>query len=130
MSREDLLPVSRRDDDIWIVSFPKSGNTWVSFIIANIICVKLNIQWEVNFFNITGFTPDIHQGRHIPLDLGFFPFKRHIRSHSTFHPDYKNVIYVVRDPRSVVVSYFYFLRSLHGYTKIFVNKATCTHSMA
>lgn len=109
---ELLLPKMRRDDDIFIVSFPKSGNTWISFILANIIVERLNLDMEVNFFNFSGFIPNIHQGRQIPLDLGYFPFKRMIKSHASFQPGYKFVIYVLRDPRSVMVSYYRYLTGL------------------
>lgn len=116
MSSNDLLmPKLRRDDDIFIVSYPRSGNTWVLFIIANIIIEKLELDVEVNIFNIHGFVPDIHQGQNIPLDLGFFPFKRFIKSHATFHSGYKNIVYLIRDPRSVMDSYYNYLTGLGSY---------------
>lgn len=99
-------------DDVFLVSFPRSGNTWLSFILANIMVEKLGLDIEVNHFNIHGFIPDIHMGRDIPLDMGFFPFKRIIKSHSDFNPQYKNVIYILRDPRNVMVSYYKFMIGL------------------
>lgn len=107
-----LLPKLRRDDDIFLVSFPRSGNTWLSFILANIIIEKLDLDMEVNHFNIHGFIPDIHQGTDIPVDMGFSPFKRIIKSHAIFQPDYKNVIYILRDPQSVMLSYYRFTTGL------------------
>lgn len=106
------MPNIRRDDDIFLVSYPKSGNTWISFILANIIIQKLKLDIEVNNFNIHGFIPDIHQGQDIASDLGFFPFKRMIKSHGSFTPLYKNTIYIVRDPRSVLSSYYKFQTGL------------------
>lgn len=116
-SLESVLPRQRRDDDIFLVSYPKSGNTWISFIIANIIIERLALDVEVNNFNIHGFIPDIHMGQNIPLDAGFFPFKRIIKSHSDFRHEYLNVLYLLRDPRSVMVSYYKYLTGLglfHG----------------
>jgi len=110
-----LLPKIRRDDDIFLVSFPKSGNTWISFIIANMIIEKLGLDMMVNHFNIHGFVPDIHQGQDLPSDMGFFPFKRIIKSHAYYHPEYKNVLYILRDPRSVMVSYHKFVVGLDKY---------------
>lgn len=109
---DPLMPKIRRDDDIFLVSYPKSGNTWVSFILANIIVEKLNLDMEVNHFNIRGFIPDIQMGREIPMEPGYFPFKRMIKSHAMFHPKYRNVIYILRDPRSVMVSYYKYLLGL------------------
>lgn len=111
----DLIPKHSRDDDIFLVSYPRSGVTWISFLIANIISKTLNLNMTVNHFNIHGFVPDIHQGIDIPLDLGFFPFKRIIKSHSQYNPYYKNIIYILRDPRSVMVSYHKFLQGLEEY---------------
>ncbi len=107
-SHDPLLPKSRRDDDIFFVSYPRSGITWICFLLANIMVEKLGLDIEVNFFNIHGFVPDIHQGQDIPLDIGFFPFKRMIKSHAHFHSGYKNIIYILRDPRNVMVSYYEF----------------------
>jgi len=109
------MPKIRRSDDIFLVSFPKSGNTWISFIIANIMVLKLELGIEVNDFNIHGFVPAIHQSQDIPSDMGFFPFKRIIKSHAGFHSGYKNVLYILRDPRSVMVSYYKFLTGLGRY---------------
>jgi hypothetical protein len=115
-ANDHLMPKNRRDDDIFIVSYPRSGNTFISFIIANLMVEKLLLPIEVNFFNLHGFIPDIHQGREIPDDMGYFPFKRVIKSHSDFHPDYKNIIYIIRDPRSVMVSYYKYRVGLGNYT--------------
>ncbi|WP_035240280.1 sulfotransferase domain-containing protein [Desulfobacter vibrioformis] len=112
-----LIPQKIRYDDIYLVSFPKSGNTWISFILSNIIIEKLKLFIDVNFFNIHGFIPDIHMGQDIPESLEFFPFKRMIKSHSSFHPAYKYVIYLVRDPRSVMVSYHKFLTGIGRYSE-------------
>ncbi|MEJ2009981.1 MAG: sulfotransferase domain-containing protein [Acidobacteriota bacterium] len=109
------LPRDKRVDDIFLVSFPKSGNTWISFVLANIMVEKLGLDLEVNNFNIHGFIPDIHMGREIPLDMGFFPFKRVIKSHSDFNRGYINVIYLLRDPRAVMVSYHKHVRGLRRF---------------
>ena len=114
---ELLLPRIRRDDDIFIVSFPRSGNTWMLFILANIMVEVLNLKMKVNFFNIHGFIPDIHVGRDLPEYTGFFPFKRMIKSHSVYHPGYKNVIYIIRDPKNVMVSYYNYMVGLGHYDR-------------
>gem|GEM_PF-5099002 len=69
---EGLIPHIRRDDDIYLVSFPKSGNTWLSFIIANMMVEKLELGFRVNHFNLHGFTPDIHQARTYPQTSATF----------------------------------------------------------
>jgi len=90
------------DDDVFIVSYPKSGNTWVRFLIANL----LHSEDPVTFLNIEQIVPD--------PDLQSRRFLKHCRhprvmkSHHPFDPRYKRVVCLVRDPRDVAVSQYHF----------------------
>jgi hypothetical protein len=94
------------EDDIFIVSFPKSGNTWVRFLLSNIQNIKLTI----NFKNIDEYIPDIYKVNNFNLKKIQRP--RILKSHEYFHPKYKKVIYIVRDPRSLIVSYFFYEKKM------------------
>lgn len=111
------LPTKQRSDDIYLVSFPRSGNTWLSFLIANVINEYLNLKMSVNFFNIHFFVPDIHISKDVPVNLEFSPFRRIIKSHATTTKHYKHIIFLTRNPQDVMISYFYFLRDLGEYDK-------------
>lgn len=111
----NLLPVIPRHDDIFLVSFPKSGNTWLTFLIANVILRYLNIKQEVNFFNLHTIIPDIHQHKNISPILNYSPFKRIIKSHSSFNPYYNFIFLLIRDPRDVMVSFYYFKKKLNQF---------------
>lgn len=87
-------------DDIFLVSYPKSGNTWIRFLVGNLISDK-----TVNFSNIESIIPDIYQHNQSFFTKVSRP--RIIKSHEYFCPLYKKVIYVVRDPRDVAVSYYF-----------------------
>ncbi len=87
-------------DDIIIVSYPKSGNTWTRFLIANLLSSE-----AVTFSNIENIIPDIYQWDDAYLKLIKRP--RVLKSHEYFEPRYKKTIYIVRDPRDVVISYWY-----------------------
>src|SRR5215469_6599591 len=94
-------------DDTFIVSYPRSGNTWTRFLIANL----LHPNRSVSFANIETFIPDIHA---VPRKLlRTVPRPRVIKSHEYFDLRYKRVIYIVRDPRDIAVSYFHFHRKFH-----------------
>jgi len=91
-------------DDTFLVSYPKSGNTWLRFLVANLV-------WPENpaeFSQINRIIPDpeVNSKR----DLDRTPRPRIIKSHHYFDPRYKRIIYVVRDPRDVVVSQYHFHR--------------------
>lgn len=105
-----------RPDDVWLVSFPRSGNTWLNFLLANLMVKYCRKSVDFNIRTVHDIVPDIHYNKeNIPEDLGFYPFPRIIKSHAGYLPDYKRVIYIVRDPRDVMVSYYdYLTKKING----------------
>jgi hypothetical protein len=95
-------------EDVFLVSFPKSGNTWTRFLITGVqLWLETQGRAEPNFYNIHSFVPDIH----IQRISGWRPagiLPRIIKSHREFTTNYRRVIYVVRDVRDVVISRFHF----------------------
>jgi hypothetical protein len=89
-------------DDIFLVSYPKSGNTWTRFLIANLVYPEKN----PDFSNINDLLPDPEAMS--KRDLEQAPRPRILKSHQYFDPRYQKVIYIVRDPRDVVLSEYYF----------------------
>ena len=95
-----------REDDIFLVSFPKSGNTWTRFLLANL----LHPKQTATFANIHLLIPDADSTSKRHLDR--MPKPRIIKSHECFDPRYGRVIYIVRDPRDVAVSQYHYHRKL------------------
>ncbi|MGH9529854.1 MAG: sulfotransferase domain-containing protein [Terriglobales bacterium] len=89
-------------DDVFIVSYPKSGNTWSRFLVANL----LNPEEPANFANINGLIPDPEALS--VRELARLSRPRILKSHQYFDPRYPKVIYIVRDPRDVVLSQYHF----------------------
>jgi sulfotransferase family protein len=90
-------------DDVFLVSYGKSGNTWSRFLIANLT----HPQEPTTFLNVERRIPDIYvNSQEFMLML---PRPRILKSHETFDPRYKKVIYIVRDPRDVAVSLYHWL---------------------
>ena len=117
-------------DDIFLLSYPKSGNTWTRFLIANLVYPEQN----PDFTNINELVPDPEalSKRH----LAQMRRPRLIKSHQYYHPNYKNIIFIVRDPRDVAVSEYYFHRkrrvyadgfSMEEHVKQFVSGATTVY---
>ena len=92
------------DDDVYLVSYPKSGNTWLRFLIANLIAKNPK---EVSLSGLEKIVPDIY--RNTNEELSLIPRPRILKSHESFVPRYKKVIYIIRDPRDVAVSYYHHL---------------------
>jgi hypothetical protein len=91
-------------DDTFLVSYPKSGNTWARFLIANLV----RPNDKIDFSNVNRMIPGPEVTRN--RDLMRTPRPRIIKSHQYFDPRYPRVIYIVRDPRDVVVSQYHFQR--------------------
>jgi sulfotransferase family protein len=89
-------------DDVFLVSYPKSGNTWTRFLVANLVYPDRN----VDFSNINQLTPDPEAASKRQLARAQRP--RIIKSHQFFDPRYPRVIYIVRDPRDVLLSEYHF----------------------
>jgi Sulfotransferase domain len=91
-------------DDTFIASYPRSGNTWTRFLIANLI----HPERPVTFANIEKIIPDATALS--SRELKRVPRPRLIKTHEYFEPRYRKVIYLVRDPRDIAVSLYNFRR--------------------
>lgn len=99
------LPDTVYPDDVFVVSYQKSGNTWVRFIIANLI--KRDAEETIDFYTSNNYVPEVDRHSRIISSL---PRPRMIKSHAPFQSPYPNVIYCVRDGRDVYVSYYFHRR--------------------
>lgn len=98
-------------NDALIVSYPKSGNTWVRALIAELVSPNASLG------GMERIVPDIYRSRGSALRRAHrFPFGgRILKSHESFRPDYKRVIYLVRDPRAVCLSYYRYLGTVQAH---------------
>ncbi len=117
-------------DDIFLVSFPKSGNTWTRFLLANLRFPNQPATWA----NINRLIPD--PAVTAKKDFDRMPRPRIIKSHECFDPRYPRVIYIVRDPRDVVLSQYHYHRKLRkieddspveNFVTRFLAGETCPH---
>jgi hypothetical protein len=96
------LPKRVYIDDVFLVSYPKSGNTWLRFLIGNALTNN-----QCNFNNIGNIIPDIYQNWEACNQISR---PRIMKSHLPYTSKMKRVIYVVRDGRDVAVSYYFHLQ--------------------
>ena len=91
--------------DVFLVSYPKSGNTWLSFILANLL--KQNKDEIIDFYSVVRYIPELEvHSNH----LSQCSHPRVIKSHQLYNKGFPKVIYCVRDGRDVYVSYYHHLK--------------------
>ena len=88
---------------IWLASYPKSGNTWVRFIVANLICGNIESSDVVH-----RLVPDFHTGiswQHLMRNGGLL-LKTHLKyfKEMPLREDTIGVVYILRNPLDVIVS--------------------------
>lgn len=105
------LPNPLVASDVFLVSYPKSGNTWLRYMLSAYLARRLALPCNSNWFTIQELIPDVEVGRNIPYPnqlaeaLGY----RIIKSHGKFNPEYKRVVLLVRNPEDALAScYRYF----------------------
>ncbi len=87
-------------NDVFLVSYFRSGSTWSRFLFGNLI----HQNEPVTFTNMERLVPLIYN---LP-DRVLRGLPRILKSHECFDPRYPRVIYIVRDPRDVAVSFYFY----------------------
>jgi len=94
-----------RSTDVFVGSYPRSGSTWLRFMLLEILAGQAS-----GFANTNEMLPDVgkHEGG-APVLPGS---GRLIKTHEPFRTEYKKAIYLVRDPRDVALSEFAYQKAL------------------
>ncbi|MGB2606391.1 MAG: sulfotransferase domain-containing protein [Candidatus Sulfotelmatobacter sp.] len=115
--------------DVYLAEFPRSGSTWLRFILVEILTGE-----PAGFLNVNSAIPEIGtHGRARPILPGG---GRLIKTHEPYRRNYRRAIYLVRDVRDVLFSveacdrefgwanYFSHGRDFDGYLESFLNGGT------
>lgn len=93
---------------VWLASYPKSGNTWVRFLLANYFLGEVRSSRDV-----AKAIPDLHvKGQYPPLAPWLTPARGHLlaKTHLALTPAHPGVdqtaafIYIIRHPKDVLLS--------------------------
>ncbi len=116
--RLDFVP---RPDDIFIVTYPRSGTTWVQMILY-----LLTHDGKIDFQHISMVSPFLERFLIFNImtiaELEDYPSPRIIKSHLSYNAIPKGpckYIYIVRNGKDVLVSFFHFYQSHLGFKGTF-----------
>jgi hypothetical protein len=104
-------------EDIFLVSYPKSGNTWVKFILLNILVEAGELENDYSFKTLDETIPEISRDN-LMKKWKYKAIPRFIKSHIAYKEIFfkKNrTLLIIRDPRDVMVSYFHYALNTTGF---------------
>lgn len=102
----ETIPINETQaNDVFLVGFPKSGNTLMQHIIAHLV-FGLNKNGSRSLISL--LAPDIYTNTHYFRfgEVSFF------KSHELPKPQYRRVIYIMRDGREALLSYYYMMKNI------------------
>jgi hypothetical protein len=101
-----LFRAQLRPTDTFLVGHPKSGNTWITYMLAAL--VEKHFDKRATLANLQEFIPAFH-ARDLKIGTcSHLPSPRMFRNEGPKFPAlYPRTIYIVRDPRAVLLSYYH-----------------------
>lgn len=91
--------------DVFLASYPKSGNTWLRHLLAYIVTGK-STPWRGGIDQVSDLI-----GRHHSLPPVAEDGGRLIKTHEPFRKHYRRAVVLIRDGRDVAVSEYHFQRT-------------------
>jgi hypothetical protein len=106
---EGFVPITQfLAEDIFIVGYPKSGNTWFQYLIAGVV-YGVDPRWGPSLL-VYDLVPDLSYNKYYRRYATPMFFK----SHALPCPEYRRVVYLLRDGRDVMVSYRHYREEIDG----------------
>ncbi|WP_419857445.1 sulfotransferase domain-containing protein [Candidatus Palauibacter irciniicola] len=110
-AREPRFLRSLRPTDVFLVGHPKSGNTWLAYMLA--VLLSDDREGEVNLYNVGDHVPFVHGRDHEIAAWDHLPDPRVFRNEYPRYPHrYPGTLYLVRDPRAVLVSFWHMFATM------------------
>jgi hypothetical protein len=107
--RTGLIPIGETDpNDVFICGYPKSGNTWFQYIVSALV-YGADAEFVPDVV-VNDLVPDVHFRRY---------YHRYGRScffktHDLPRVAYRRIVYLMRDGRDAMVSYYHFMAAMSG----------------
>lgn len=94
-----------RASDVFTASYPRSGSTWLRFILVELLAGQAS-----GFKGVNLLSPDV--GEHSGAQALLPGDGRLIKTHELYRRSYKKAIYLARDPRDVMLSEYAYEKAL------------------
>jgi len=106
--RKKFTERQRWDFDVYLLSYPKCGRTWVTLQLGRAISQHYGLELP-NLLKLSSFGEQVPEVPHIRLTHDDQPHRKRPHELSTTREKLagKKVILLVRDPRDVIVSYYH-----------------------
>lgn len=105
----DSCPIDQtQDEDVFIVGYPKSGNTWFQNLLVGVV-YGIDTRYVPDTL-VQEIVPDVH-AKKVYKRWGTPMF---FKSHHLPRPEYRRVVYLLRDGRDAMVSYYHHINALRG----------------
>jgi hypothetical protein len=102
-----------RPTDVFIVAHPKSGNTWLAYMLA--ILLWKDRDGHVNLGNQGNYVPHTHHNDVAIAQYPHLPDPRIFRNEGPRYQElYPKIMYLIRDPRAVLVSLYHMYEAIVG----------------
>jgi hypothetical protein len=119
---DGALPIAQTEPaDVFIVAYPKSGITWFQSLVAGAIYGLDPTQAP------DSLTQDVVPDVHYKSCYRRYRTPMFFKSHHEPRPDYRRVVYLVRDGRDVLVSFRHHLEALERRPVGFSELLSCAH---
>ncbi|MDQ3141072.1 MAG: sulfotransferase domain-containing protein [Bacteroidota bacterium] len=105
---EKAMPLSIEKGDWFLASYPRSGNTWIRIMLANLFFKFPEIN---SLVKLQEFVPDVHFGKPFIQRKIEKKFKL-IKTHEPFGSKMSKAIYIYRNPLDSAWSFYNFLKDI------------------
>lgn len=116
-----------RENDVMLASYPRSGNTWaMNMLLFSDILVLEGYRHDLSSIERIGDIPESQYGllpgltysktRNLSKKFAY----RVIKTHSLPLQSFKKAIYIYRDGRDAVLSYYHYFRRFHQFSGTFL----------